>query len=303
MAENPNRARGRGDMETKRAKCAAAMRAAREEEDHGDMAIDAAGDVNASLPRGVMFAAYAVSTREYALSCADGSPIHALRLGLEPGRAVILCHGFGGNKNIRDFVALAQDLSLRYCVYTFDFRGHGLSPGRSTFGYRETLDLDAVVRLARQEGNRRVAVVGFSMGGVVAMRYAALHGGLDAVVAVSVPADIATARAPGARLIRALMGNPLGRALAARRYGVRVSGEWKRQAAPADLVGLISPQPFTIIQGEDDFIFEVEQARELAHRAGDGCRLKTFPDFGHAEQGYGPHLVEYLLEVLGEDLD
>jgi len=259
-------------------------------------------DVNAALPRGVMFAAYTVPAREYALACEDGTPIHALRLGREPARAVVMCHGFGGNKNIRDFVALAQDLSLRYTVYTFDFRGHGLSPGRSTFGYRETQDLHAVARLAREEGNRRLAVVGFSMGGVVAMRYAALHGGLDAVVAISVPADIASARAPGARLIRALLGNPLGRMAAARRYGVRVSGEWKKQAAPADLVRLIVPQPLTIIQGEDDFIFEVEQAHELARRAGDGCRLKTFPAFGHAEQGYGPRLVEYLLEVLEEDL-
>ena len=259
-------------------------------------------EVNADLPRGVMFAAYTVPTSSRVLTCADGARVHALCMGAEPGRAVILCHGFGGNKNIRDFVALAQDLSLHYRVYTFDFRGHGLSPGRSTFGYRETHDLDAVVRLAREEGNRRLAVIGFSMGGVVAMRYAALHGGLDAVIAISVPADIATARAPGARLIRVLMGNPLGRALAARRYRVRVSGEWKKQAAPSDLVKLIAPQPLTIIQGEDDFIFEVEQARELARRAGEGCRLMTFPDFGHAEQGYGPRLVRYLLEVLAEDL-
>ncbi len=268
----------------------------------GKMTSGSVSDVNASLPRGVMFAAYTAPVSEYALAGEEGNPIHALRLGREPGRSVILCHGFGGNKNIRDFVALAQDLSLHYCVYTFDFRGHGLSPGLSTFGYREWRDLDAVVRLARGEGNRRLGVVGFSMGGVVAIRYAALLGGLDAVVAVSVPADVSSARAPGARLIRALMGNPLGRTLAARRYGVKVSGEWKKQASPADLVRLISPQPLTIIQGEDDFIFEVEQARELARRAGDGCRLKTFPAFGHAEQGYGPRLVEYLLEVLGEDL-
>ncbi len=59
------------------------------------------------------------------------------------------------------------------------------------------------------------------------------------------------------------------------------------------------PQPLTIIHGEDDFVFEVEQARELKRRAGDGCRLKTFPDFGHAEMGYGPRLVEYLRRSLG----
>jgi len=222
-------------------------------------------------------------------------------MGREPQRAVVLCHGFGGNKNIRDFVALAQDLSRSYTVYSFDFRGHGLSPGRSTFGFREVSDLKAVVEMARRDGNRSVAALGFSMGGVVAIRYAALYGGLDSVTAISVPADLGTAHAPGARLIRLLMGNPLGRAIGARRFGVKVDRSWRSQAAPADLVHLVPPQPLTIIHGEDDFVFEVEQAHELKRRAGDGCRLKTFPDFGHAEMGYGPRLVAYLLEVLEED--
>jgi len=265
-----------------------------------DRRLDAA--VNRDLPEGVMFAAYTLPTLSRTVRTEDGMLLHTLRLGEEPERAVMLCHGFGGNKNIRDFVALAQDLSQFFTVYTFDFRGHGLSPGRSTFGYRETYDLKAVVDMARSDGNRRLAAIGFSMGGVVAMRYAALFGGLDSVAAISVPSDIRGARAPGARLIRRLIGNPLGRYIAARRYGVRIDGTWKRQAPPACLVHLIAPQPLTIIQGEDDFIFEVEQARELQRRAGNGCRLKTFPDFGHAEQGYGPRLVEYLFEVLEGDL-
>ncbi len=248
-----------------------------------------------------MFAAYTVPTLPRQVDTEDGITLHCVRMGRDPERAVVLCHGFGGNKNIRDFVALAQDLSRFFTVYTFDFRGHGLSPGRSTFGLLEVYDLKAVVDMARSEGNRAIAAIGFSMGGVVAMRYAALFGGLESVTAISVPADIRTARAPGARLIRLLLGNPLGRFVAAHRYGVNVAGSWKRQAPPARLAHLIPPQPLTIIQGEDDFIFEVEQARELQRRAGDGCRLVTFPDFGHAEQGYGPRLVRCLLEVLEKD--
>ena len=257
---------------------------------------------NADLPRGVMFAAYTVPTRPLALHTDDGARLHCVRLGREPGRAVVLCHGFGGNKNIRGFVALAQDLASLYTVYTFDFRGHGLSPGRSTFGYLEVYDLKAAVEKARREGSRRVAVIGFSMGGVAAMRYAALYGGLDSVTAVSVPSDIRTARAPGARLIRRLIGNPLGRAAASRRYGVEVDKSWRLQAPPARLVHLIPPQPLTIIQGEDDFIFEVEQARELRRRAGGACTLMTFPRFGHAEQGYGPRLLSCILDTLATDL-
>jgi len=249
-----------------------------------------------------MFAAYTLPTLRRPVMTRDGVCLDTLRLGREPGRGVILCHGFGGNKNIRNFVALAQDLSQLFTVYSFDFRGHGLSPGHSTFGYLEVNDLAAVVEQAREDGNRSLAALGFSMGGVVVLRYAALYGGLDAVVAVSVPADIRTARAPGSRLIRLLMGNPLGRAIAARRYGVKVDKIWKQGDPPASLVHRIAPQPLTIIQGEDDYVFELDQARELQHRAGEGCRLKTFPDFGHAEQGYGPRFLECVIQVLEEDL-
>jgi pimeloyl-ACP methyl ester carboxylesterase len=268
-----------------------------------DFAHEAAGDVNADLPRGVMFAAYTVPGMRRTVRSEDEAYLDTLRLGRPPGRGVILCHGFGGNKNIRDFVALAQELSLEYCVYTFDFRGHGLSPGRSTFGYREVLDLKAVVDLAREDGNRSLAALGFSMGGVVVIRYAAFYKGLDSVIAVSVPADLATCRAPGARLIRLLMGNPLGRAIAGLRYKVKVDASWKKQAPPAEVVHLVAPQPLTIIQGEDDFVFEVEQARELKRRAGNGCRLQTFSDFGHAEMGYGSRLVSCLLDVLEQDFE
>lgn len=250
-----------------------------------------------------MFAAYTVPALRRPVRTDDGVLLDTLRLGRLPEKGVILCHGFGGNKTIRNFVALAQELSLDYTVYTFDFRGHGLSPGRCTFGYREVLDLKAVAELARGDGNRSLAALGFSMGGVVVIRYAALYGGLDSAIAVSVPADLNTAGAPGAKLIRLLMGNPLGRAIARLRYGVAVDASWKKQAPPVALVHLVSPQPLTIIQGEDDYIFEVEQAYELKRRAGDHCRLKTFPRFGHAEQGYGPEFLSFVREILREDLD
>ncbi len=258
--------------------------------------------VNRDLPEDVMFVAYTVPTLRRVVQSDDGAYLDTLRMGEEPRRGVILCHGFGGNKNIRGFVALAQELSLDFTVYTFDFRGHGLSPGRSTFGYREVLDLKAVVELAREDGNRSLAALGFSMGGVVVIRYAALYGGLDSAIVVSVPADLRTARAPGARLIRLVMGNPLGRAVARFSYKVKVDPSWKKQESPAEVAHLVAPQPLTIIHGEDDYVFEVEQAYELYRKAGDHCRLKTFKPFGHAEQGYGPELLAYVKEVLAEDL-
>ncbi|WP_181788171.1 alpha/beta hydrolase, partial [Streptomyces phytophilus] len=47
--------------------------------------------------------------------------------------------------------------------------------GRSTVGDREVLDLAAAVAWARSLGHRRVATVGFSMGGSVVLRHGALY--------------------------------------------------------------------------------------------------------------------------------
>lgn len=245
-----------------------------------------------------MFAAYTLPALKRTIVTEDGAYIDTLRLGKETREALIICHGFGGNKNIRDLVALAQDLAERYTIYTFDFRGHGLSTGVSTFGYLEVLDLKAVVSLADEDGHDIKAVLGFSMGGIALLRYAAGCNHLSSVIVVSVPADLRTAKAPGARLLRMQFGNPISRALAARRYKVRVDKKWKRVKPAAELVGKVNA--LTIIHGEDDYVFEPEQAREL-HRRAPGSRLRIFPDFGHAEQGYGQEFVRFVSQVLEED--
>ncbi|MFD8119722.1 alpha/beta hydrolase [Streptomyces albidoflavus] len=94
----------------------------------------------------------------------------------------VVAHGFTGSAG-RPHVRRAAAVFRRYgAVITFSFRGHGASGGRSTVGDREVLDLAAAVAWARRLGHRTVWTVGFSMGGSVVLRHAALYpaGGRDA---------------------------------------------------------------------------------------------------------------------------
>ncbi|PKR47195.1 alpha/beta hydrolase [Streptomyces sp. EAG2] len=94
----------------------------------------------------------------------------------------VVAHGFTGSAG-RPHVRRAAAVFRRYgAVITFSFRGHGASGGRSTVGDREVLDLAAAVAWARRLGHRTVWTVGFSMGGSVVLRHAALYpaGGPDA---------------------------------------------------------------------------------------------------------------------------
>lgn len=89
--------------------------------------------------------------------------------------AIVLAHGFSGSAD-RPAVRRAAQVFAQYgAVITFSFRGHGRSGGHSTVGDREVLDLAAAVGWARSMGHARVATVGFSMGGSVAVRHGALH--------------------------------------------------------------------------------------------------------------------------------
>ncbi|MFD0885423.1 alpha/beta hydrolase [Streptosporangium algeriense] len=85
---------------------------------------------------------------------------------------IVLAHGFTGSLRERPTRRITHVLSGFGGVVSFDFRGHGRSGGESTVGDLEILDMDAAVRHARALGYARVAVVGFSMGGAVAVRYA-----------------------------------------------------------------------------------------------------------------------------------
>jgi pimeloyl-ACP methyl ester carboxylesterase len=94
--------------------------------------------------------------------------------GGDPG-VIVLAHGFTGSLEKPALRRAATAFCSHAAVVTFSFRGHGGSGGRSTVGDKEVLDLAAAVAWARSFGHRRVATVGFSMGGSVVLRHGALH--------------------------------------------------------------------------------------------------------------------------------
>ncbi len=135
----------------------------------------------------------------------DGVSIEALyepspASGAEPSDHLVLVlgHGFTGALERPALRRVASAFTQRTAVITFSFRGHGRSGGRSTVGDREVLDLAAAVRWARRLGHRRVATVGFSMGGSVVLRQAALYGKNEEIQPMHVAHDgERTGRSPG----------------------------------------------------------------------------------------------------------
>ncbi|TMR89853.1 alpha/beta hydrolase [Nonomuraea basaltis] len=93
------------------------------------------------------------------------------------GPAVLLLHGLGGTLEAWD--TLAPLLARKHRVVAVDLRGHGLS-GDGPWEWDAVLgDLEAVVKHFRLD---RPAIVGHSLGGMLALMWARNHPGCPAIV-------------------------------------------------------------------------------------------------------------------------
>ncbi|MER5892126.1 alpha/beta fold hydrolase [Streptomyces sp. NPDC001876] len=245
--------------------------------------------------------------------------------GGSAGTAVVVAHGFTGSADRPAVRRAAEVFSQRAAVITFSFRGHGRSGGRSTVGDREVLDLAAAVAWARSLGHRRIVTVGFSMGGSVVLRHAALytaqdvpdlvgtgsmagaervvqragaHAGrteahTDAVVSVSAPARWYYRGTAPMRRLHWVVTRPAGRVVG--RYGFRTRidrRDWDPvPLSPVEAVPLIAPAPLLIVHGDQDPYFPLDHPRMLAEAARGTAELWLERGMGHAENAADESLL------------
>lgn len=211
----------------------------------------------------------------------DGVLLHGRFLPSDGRFTIVLAHGLLGNHAAPAFQAVARSFARYGTVHAFDLRGHGGSGGSCTLGRAEALDVAAVTAAAAQE-DRPVAVVGFSMGAVAAIRSAALYQPPDAVVAVSPPASWGGPRRHGAARTSLIWKVPGGRNILRFMTGVRMEA-WEDCESPLDVVHKIAPVPLLIVHGTDDDFFPPSEAEALYEAAEEPKALWMIPSGGHAE--------------------
>ncbi|MFD8818386.1 alpha/beta hydrolase family protein [Streptomyces sp. NPDC059627] len=211
--------------------------------------------------------------------------------------AFVLAHGFTGDVDRPHVRRVVAALAGYAPVVSFSFRGHGRSAGRTTVGDREVLDLAAAVAWARALGHPRVVTVGFSMGGSVVLRHAALNAGsaagVDAVVSVSSPARWYYRGTAPMRRLHWLVTRPEGRLVGRYGFHTRIHHrDWDPvPLSPAEAVPKIAPTPLLIVHGDSDGYFPVDHPRMLADAAGGAAELWLEPGMGHAEHAADDRLL------------
>jgi pimeloyl-ACP methyl ester carboxylesterase len=264
----------------------------------------------------------------------NGLTLHYLDWGPPDAPPVVLLHGITGHARVWDH--LAERLVPGRRVLALDQRGHGDSDPAPDDDYRVGTMADDLAAFAGSLKLDRFALLGHSMGGRIAIQYAAAHAArLERLVIVDIGPDIALA---GLQRVRNLMAhaperieseewaveyirraNPLQDPdlLRARvRHGLRrgPDGEltWKyakglrdmMREGRRDAVDLWEPLPripcpTLVIRGAESDILTAEVAKKMTERLPDG-RLVEIPGAGHTVPADRPEdFVRHVRAFLG----
>lgn len=254
---------------------------------------------------------------EYAVM-QDGVRVRFRDEGRSDAPAILLVHGFGESLNTWEPWVAA--LSPNYRLVTLDLPGHGLT--YTPAGWIPTPERygRVIEEFARSRGLTRFTLVGQSMGGDVAWRYAQRRPDqVQALVLVSSAGWETAAGSPAARAYLAAIGTPPGRALlrnlnpegVVRKGLERAYAEDERLTealverrvellrAPGNrdvvmdlMLAWNSREPVTaaqlstlrmpvlILHGAEDRVVPVENARKF-QQAIPGAKLVVYPRVGH----------------------
>jgi len=219
-------------------------------------------------------------------------------------RAVISLHGQGVSMD-PDLPNVPPLHAAGFNVLMFDFRAHGRSAGKvSTVGYLERMDLLGAVEFLRQKGMHRIEVLGFSMGGIVAMLTTPVCEGIDAVVTDSGPAWIRHAMAVrGTELHAPAWISPFLAWLTFFATSLRL-GVNLFEYEPVYWVARIAPRPILFIQGDKDQYVPRHDFEALYAAAGQGKEAWRVPGAGHCvmAQLYPAEFQQRIVEFFNQNL-
>jgi uncharacterized protein len=224
---------------------------------------------------------FQIPYREIAIPV-DDSQISAWHLPQDDPSApcILALSGFASHK--AELLGICSNLYRSgFQILMVDFRGTGRSPGEIvTMGHNETVDAQAAIDwITAEVPGIPLGLIGFSMGGSVALMLAANDKRVRAVVSDSAFAtqreilDHHTRRRTGVwpKPILAV-ADPLLR----RKHGRRID-----DFSPARFVAQIAPRPFLQIHPRDDHVVPFSQALMIRDQAGEGFESWYPEGIGH----------------------
>jgi len=215
------------------------------------------------------------------------------------GATVIFVHGYKGSRG--SMLGSAEMFHAHgYGALVVALRGHDRSDGdRIMFGHTELRDLDAWFGFAVRQPDidrRKIALLGVSMGGAIAIQYTAKNPGVAALVADSAFSSMDDTIATSVRHFTGLPPFPFASLIG---FWIRENTGLTRDEADAKrVIAQISPRPILLMQGGADTVISPQSGRLLYDAAKEPKELWFDPALDHAKF-FDQRRDEYERRVIG----
>ncbi len=213
-------------------------------------------------------------------------------------RTIICLHGYGGSCD-PDLKYAPNLHKAGFNLLYFDFRAHGRSQGQITsIGALEVADCRAAIRFAEEQGSSAIGLLGFSMGGRVALLTAAAdptH--IQALISDGGPARLTTAIAGDIvkKHVPRFLSTPISSIIV---LGMSLwTGKFLFAREPYHLTKHLPPLPVLFIHGGKDPHTSAAELQNMVSAAGENASAWVIAQARHrdAEEFVGG---EYLVRVI-----
>ena len=247
-----------------------------------------------------------------ALSAADGTPLHAVRLpgprraalsdgtdgseGAGPPCSFVLVHGLANSSRTPGIHRFAHLLAAAAPVVVLDLRGHGASGGRCSYCVHEPLDVAAAVAAARAAAPQLpVVTIGTSLGGSAVLLHAGGLGGVAGAIGVSPAGWSGADDRPGSARAQLVAGSALARVGLRLLTGTRLPDTCAAVPHAEPVVARIAPAFTLVVHDRDDHYLGPEHAEAIERWARPPVERWELPGTGHGTELLDAALAERIV--------
>ena len=211
---------------------------------------------------------------------------------------VIVCPGFFNSKSNRWMCKTVSMLTSDFDVIIFDFRGHGSSGGKYTWGAKEKADVDTVANYAVSLGYKKIGILAYSLGASAAINDAAARDDIRSMVIISCPSRFSSI---DCHFWEWGMWLDLKDNIDSKWHGkgARTENIFLKKEDPIDTIGSIKDTSMLFISGDRDWIVKPRHSVKLYDAAKVYKKIEIIKDGFHAERLIQFHYKEMKELILG----
>lgn len=226
------------------------------------------------------FNEYDVAAQPLSLQTDDGINLKGWYVPSSKGATIILLHGYKMDSGEMAPIA-AMLVRHGFGIIAPDLRAHGESEGELiTFGQHEWQDVKAAADyIATHEPGNTLGILGNSMGGALAVCYAAQDERIQAVVAQSPYASVRHSLKQGIKYFTGLPPFPFVPLI--RMFSLPYVDLDNPNISPLAMMPALKGKPVLILMGGADEVVEPQGAKQLFQAGGNITRLWLEPELTH----------------------